>query len=178
MDKLDINTEKGQLSLKDERDAQEIVKKCWGVSIIETPKKSTAKCDGLLVKNETELIACFETKCRYDMTYELLQERGSWLITLEKLKKGSQISKLLQVPYYGFLYLLPESNPEEKILLYVKITNSNGEFLFDIEESVQTTRMTINGGEIDRLNGYIPVDKLTIISPVVFMGIRATNEKN
>ncbi len=162
---LDIHTEKGQISLIHEREVQELIKFCWNIGIVETPKDSSAKCDGFLVKDNV-LKGCFETKCRYDMDYNLFLERGSWLITYDKIMKGKLISKLLQIPYYCFLYLLPKDNPSEKVLLYVKLTNSNGEFIFDIPTEVQRTQKTINGGEIERLNAYIPADKLSFVKPI------------
>lgn len=159
---LDINTKKGQESLIHEREVQEIIKKKWKLGVLETPKLGISACDGFLIK-KNEMVALFETKCRYDMTYEELLTRGSWLITEEKIKKCKTLSILLQIPFYGFLYLLPKSNPDEKILLCWKITNEKGKYLFDFEVRNEQTQRSINGGQADRYNAYLPIDKMNII---------------
>lgn len=159
---LDINTTKGQISLTQEREVQEIISNKWKVDVIETGKDSIAACDGLLCRNNV-IVACFETKCRYDMTYEELLERGSWLVTFDKIKKCQLVSKLLQVPFIGFLYLLPKSDPEQKLLVYWKITDNKGNFVFDFEVMEQATQRTINGGETVRRNAYLPVNEMVIL---------------
>lgn len=159
---LDISTPKGQESLTQEREVQEIISKKWNVSVVETPKESIAACDGLLIKDGI-IVACFETKCRYDMTYEQLLDRGSWLITMDKVKKCKVISKLLRVPFIGFLYLLPSSDPSEKILLFWKITNNKGNFNFDFKVMKEPTQQTINGGETVRENAYLPVNQMKVV---------------
>lgn len=159
---LDINTEKGQQSLVHEREVQDIISKKWNVTIIETPKESSAACDGFLIRNG-EIIAVFETKCRYDMSYELFMERGSWLITMDKISKGRILSTLLRVPFIGFLYLMPKSNPDEKVLMFTKITDNVGEYCYKFEKGIQPTQRTINGGEAMRMNAYIPANQLSVV---------------
>lgn len=159
---LDINTPKGQKSLKEEREAHEIIKKKWKVDVIETPKDAISAGDGFLTRNG-EIVAFFETKCRYDMDYEQLIDRGSWLVTMNKIKKCKAVSKLLQVPFLGFLYLLPERNPSQKILLFWKITNNAGEYEFEFDVRSEPTQRTVNGGETIRENAYFPVDKMKVV---------------
>lgn len=159
---LDINTPLGQKSLEQERETQAIIKKKWSVDIIETPKNSIAAGDGFLIRNG-EIIAFFETKCRYDMTYEELIDRGSWLVTMDKIKKCQAVSKLLQVPFLGFLYLLPKSNVNQKLLLFWKITDHNGEYVFKFEKWAEPTQRTVNGGETIRVNAYLPTDHMKFV---------------
>lgn len=159
---LDINTPKGQISLEQEREAHAIISKKWNVSVIETPKKSIATGDGFLVRNG-EIIAFFETKCRYDMSYEELLNRGSWLVTLKKIEKCKAVSRLLQVPFLGFLYLLPKDNPTEKVLLFWKITNEDGEYAFNFDVQEQPTQRTINGGETIRKNAYFSINQMKVV---------------
>lgn len=164
MENLDINTKKGQESLIHEREVQEIIKNNWKVSIIETPKIHSAKCDGFLVR-DNNIIALFETKCRYDMTYSELLERETWLVTLEKIEACKQLSKLLQVPFLGFLYLRPKHSTE-RVLLYWKITNIQGEYEFEFSSYEQETQKTINGGTIIRKNAYLPVELSNFVKPI------------
>lgn len=160
--KLDINTPLGQKSLEHEREAHSIIKKKWAVEIVETPKSTIAVGDGFLIKDGVT-VAFFETKCRYDMTYEELLDRGSWLVTLEKIMNCKKVSELLRVPFIGFLYLLPKSEPTQKLLAYWKITDSAGEFIFEFEKYEQTTQRTINGGETVRENAYFPVNQMKLV---------------
>lgn len=154
---LDINTVRGQISLEQEREVQDIIKKCWNVEIIETPKSTSAKCDGFLVRNN-EIIALFETKCRYDMGYSDLVDRGSWLITYDKILECKKLSEMLQVPFIGFLYLAPKSS-KERVLLFWKITDNEGKFVFEFDVYDQETQKTINGGTIVRKNAYLPINE-------------------
>ncbi len=159
---LDINTPLGQKSLEEEREVHSIIESKWGLKVIETPKNSISSGDGFLIRND-EVVAFFETKCRYDMTYEQLLDRGSWLVTMDKIKKCKVVSKLLQIPFIGFLYLLPKSDPGQRLLLYWKITNDKGDFNFDFEIMEELTQKTINGGEIVRMNAYFPTDKMKVV---------------
>jgi hypothetical protein len=159
---LDINTPLGQKSLQEEREVHETIRRKWGVEVIETPKDSTATGDGFLVKNG-EIVAFFECKCRYDMTYDELLNRGSWLVTMDKVKKCRTVSKLLQVPFIGILYLLPESDPKQRVMVYWKITDKQGNYIFNFEVREEPTQKTVNGGEIVRLNAYFPIEYMKSI---------------
>lgn len=163
--KLDINTEKGQKSLTDERKAHDIIERCWKLDVVETPKSKISVGDGFLIKNGV-ITAFFETKCRYDMTYDQLLDRGSWLVTNEKIKACRTVSKLLQVPFLGFLYLLPKSDPSQELLLFWKITNENGEYAFNFDVREEQTQRTINGGQTVRLNAYFPVDQMKQVQSI------------
>lgn len=161
---LDINTEKGQKSLADEHAAHTIIKNLWKVDIIETPKNSPAKCDGFLVKDNV-ITALFETKCRYDMDYQKLLERGTWLVTYEKIAACRKLSQSLGVPFFGFLYLLPRSS-DEQLLLYWEITDGKGEYQFKFQIDKEETQKTINGSRIVRENAYLPVEYSKIVVPL------------
>jgi len=80
-----------------------------------------------------------------------LMEYGSWLITMDKIMDGKKLSEMLCVPFVGFLYLI-----KDDIIMYWKITNSKGEFLFNFDIKRTKTQKTINGGEIIRTNAYLP----------------------
>ncbi len=92
----------------------------------------------LIIKNN-ELSGIFESKCR-DLSLMELRKFGSWLITFDKIMDGKRLSEMLRVPYLGFLYLI-----KDKIIMYWKITDSYGNFLFDFDVRNTTTQKTING---------------------------------
>tara|TARA_R100000234_G_C5002325_1_gene180910 strand:+ start:1519 stop:2001 length:483 start_codon:yes stop_codon:yes gene_type:complete len=152
---MDILTTKGQKSLEYERKMLEkiresICKKHKNSSmLIETNKDMDAKIDGIIIKNN-ELSGIFESKCR-DMGLIQLMEYGSWLVTFEKILDGKRLSEMLRVPYLGFLYLI-----KDDIVMYWKITNKYGNFMFDFDVKNTRTQKTINGGIIMRTNAYLP----------------------
>lgn len=127
------------------------IKKVWpDISFAETPKDLAADCDGVLIHNDT-LVGLYESKCR-NLTYNELQKFGSWLVTHDKLERCKELSKALHVPFLGFLYLIPDQR-----VLYWKITNEDGKYQFNIEVKPTVTQATINGGQIERMNAYLPI---------------------
>ena len=102
--------------------------------IFETNKNTTAKVDGVLIK-DNQLSAIFESKCR-NMSMMEIDNYGSC------------------VPFIGFLYLI-----KDDIVMYWKITDSQGNFLFDFDVKQTQTQKTINGGQIVRTNAYLPFNK-------------------
>jgi len=152
---MDILTEKGQESLQYEHKMlnkirDHICKKHKGNSFIyETNKDEPSKVDGIIIKDGV-LSGVFESKCRTMGLVELM-EYGSWLITMDKIMDGKKLSEMLCVPFVGFLYLI-----KDDIIMYWKITNSKGEFLFNFDIKKTKTQKTINGGEAIRTNAYLP----------------------
>jgi len=155
---MDILTKKGQASLHYEhimlnKIREHICKKHKDNSFIyETDKDKPSKVDGFIVKDNV-LSGIFESKCR-NMGLVELMEYGSWLITMDKIMDGKKLSEMLCIPYIGFLYLI-----KDDIVMYWKITNSDGEFLFNFDIKRTKTQKTINGGEIVRSNAYLPFEK-------------------
>jgi hypothetical protein len=80
-----------------------------------------------------------------------LRNFGSWLVTFDKIMDGKRLSEMLRVPYLGFLYLI-----KDQIVMYWKITDEYGNFLFDFDVRNTMTQKTINGGMIKRTNAYLP----------------------
>ena len=153
MKKLDINTEKGQVTVQQENKMLRYVEKCWGVIAVVTKKKedhADAVCDGFLIK-DGEVIALFESKCR-KLTLEQLEKYGSWLITYEKIKKCRLLSEYLRIPFIGFLYLL-----DDEIIMHWNITDSDGKYNFEFTHEETSTRKTINDDtQVMRDNAYLP----------------------
>ena len=146
---LDIKSDKGKESLRQERIMLRRIEKVWGVKLIETDKDTVAKVDGIIEKDKV-IRGVYESKCR-DFSYMQLCEYGSWLITHKKILQGQITSKMLMVPYLGFLYLVPDD-----MIFYWKITNKIGDFRFDYEVKETLTQKTINGGKTIRENAYLP----------------------
>jgi hypothetical protein len=148
---LDINTPKGQISLQQENKMLRRIEDYWGAKIIETDKEKPSTVDGFLVKNNI-IVGVFESKCR-NLSLDELNGFGSWLITAQKIEKGRLISEYVGAPFLGFLYLLKD----DKIMFW-KITDDTGVYLFDFEAMETETQATINGGRVVRKNAYLPVE--------------------
>lgn len=153
---LDILTPLGQKSALQERDMLDSLRITFpGSMFVNTPKNDPAKVDGFTIKGD-QITSCFESKCR-KMTRQQLSSWGDeWLVTYEKILHGAKLSRTLGVPFFGFLYLVPDS-----LILIVKITNSAGELLPKIRLDRTETQKTVNGGKIVRTNAYIDVSTAT-----------------
>ena len=152
---MDILTKKGQKSLEYEREMLERIRQSIcsthksNSMLVETNKNTDAKVDGVIIK-ENELSGIFESKCR-DLSLMELRNFGSWLVTFDKIMDGKRLSEMLRVPYLGFLYLI-----KDQIVMYWKITDEYGNFLFDFDVRNTMTQKTINGGMVKRTNAYLP----------------------
>jgi hypothetical protein len=122
---------------------------------VNTPKRDSAKVDGFTIRGD-QLTSCFESKCRRMTRRQLAEWGNEWLVTYEKIQHGSHLAKTLCVPFYGFLYLVPDST-----ILIVKIADSTGDLLPRIRLERTETQRTINGGKIVRTNAYIDVSGAT-----------------
>ena len=151
---LDINTKRGQESLRDEHEMLRYIQDKFNVKFVESPKDKSSACDGFICQNY-KIVGLFESKCRYDMDSSLLKKRNSWLITHQKLLECQTLSRLLKIPFVGFLYLV-----SDKTIYSCKITDENGDFIIKYDVKKTITRKTINGGEIIRENAFIPVKDL------------------
>jgi hypothetical protein len=76
-------------------------------------------------------------------------------VTFDKLEKGRRISHALQVPFIGFLYLMPSD-----LLLVQQISNEYS-YVPEITLMQTETQKTINGGRITRSNAYIDMSNAT-----------------
>lgn len=149
---LDILTERGQQTVRDEHRAVSIwLRHFPELHYIETAKDKPAVIDALLIKNN-RIEAGVETKCRYDMTLRSFRvERDSrWLITHEKLEKARVLCSQMGVPLYGFLYIV-----QDNVLMFKEIANDLGEYVADIRVENTETQKTVNGGKIVRANAFI-----------------------
>lgn len=148
---LDINTEKGKKTVKEEIKMLKYISKCWGVKIKTTKKDKPISHDGAIFNENDEIIAIFESKNRQE-TLEQFEEWGSWLITYEKLEKCRKLAAKNKVPFYGFLGM-----EKSGLVIYWKITDENGNYLFEFPHYRSLTQATVNGGEAYRDNAYLPI---------------------
>ncbi len=153
---MDILTEKGQQSLRQEEKMLEIIMSKYGIDIIETNKDRPALCDGLIVRNGI-ITGVFESKCR-NATIEDFRRWGSWLVTYEKIDGLAWLSSKLCVPAVGFLYSIPDGT-----VLKWQITDEDGNYLFDFKVDETITQATINGGQAKRENAYLPIKHSTTL---------------
>jgi hypothetical protein len=157
---MDIKTERGQQTLRDEQDAALIWERNFpAYQYVQTPKDQPALVDAMLVKDKV-IMYCVETKCRYDMDLETFstQRNNEWLVTYDKILNSRSVATGLGVPLIGFLYLVTD-----KILLARKITDDKGNFVCKMKTENTTTQRTVNGGQIVRNNAFIDMSDAKIL---------------
>lgn len=150
---MDIETKRGRSSLEYERTAIEKFSMAYpDQRFIETPKHKPAAVDGVFMK-QGALSAVTEVKTR-NLTREKLRNEfeDKWLITADKVDDGRALSRLLRIPFVGLLYLIPDD-----LLLVLTITDSTGQWSFEFERRKTPTQKTINGGEVERINAFLPL---------------------
>lgn len=161
---LDIETEKGQVTLMQEKQAYSIFEGRFPeFSVLHTDKTKPEPFDGWIIR-DGKITSIVETKCRVDVSYgEFLQRyRNIWLVTEAKLQ---MISSYIQessspVPLYGFLFF-----PNSKVLLIKRIIDRNGE-ITKRELRKTNTQATVNGGIAYRLNAFIPMKDAMILKGI------------
>jgi hypothetical protein len=156
---MDILTEAGQQTLKDEQRAADLFcSRHPQFKYVQTPKHMPAYVDALLIGDG--LVAAVETKCRYDM--DLLKfysdYSSEWLVTYEKIQNASKVASGLGIPLVGFLYLV-----QDNCLLFQKLTNADGSFACKIRTQETYTQRSVNGGRILRTNGFIDMGSATTL---------------
>jgi hypothetical protein len=158
MSNLDINTPKGQKTVAEEIKMLKYVSKCWNVRIQITKKDQAVPHDGRILKYN-KIAGIFESKNR-QITLEELETWGSWLITFEKLEKCRLLAKEMKVPFYGFLGI-----ERSDLVMYWKIADENGNYLFDFPHYNSITQATVNGGEANRDNAFLPITFGKFVQP-------------
>lgn len=155
---LDINTPKGQKNLKEELEMLKYISKCWNIKIKITKKDLPYPHDGILLLDD-KIVGVFESKNR-QLSLEEFENFGSWLITYDKLEKCRKVAMNLKVPFYGFLGLEKSS-----LVMCWKISDENGEYLFDFTHQETLTQATTNGGKAYRDNAFLPIEFSCFIQP-------------
>ena len=148
---MDILTERGQQSLADEQQAQNIFTSTYPrYQYAQTPKEKPADVDAFLIRDGI-IGGVVETKCRYDVDLEEFKQRYSceWLVTFDKILKGKQVADALCTKLVGFLYIV-----QSKTLLVQTIAD-NGLYVPSIKIMTTQTQATINGRTAVRSNAFI-----------------------
>lgn len=150
---LDINTPKGRVAAEQQHRATEIVfGKFSDFEFLHTPDTDAAAVDGFILKSG-EMVGVAEIKSR-DSTYDNMMNsfNGEWLLTFQKLLDIQSVSRLLRLPAYGFIYLVPD-----EMVLAVVLTDSSGELVCKYRNEQTQTQKTVNGGVANRINSFICV---------------------
>ena len=153
---MDIKTEKGKQSLLYEDKMLNTIKEKYNIDIIETDKDSPALCDGFMVQNGI-ITGVFESKCR-NATVQTFEKWGSWLITYEKLDGLAWMSNKLCISAFGFVYCI-----QDDAILMWRITDREGNYIVELDLKKSKTQATINGGQAERVNAYLPFGHAKIL---------------
>lgn len=155
---MDFNTKDWQQSRQYELIVQERILRAFpGVQIIETDKNKTARIDALILR-QNNLVALAEIKSR-DLTYEEIKQLGgTWLVSNQKMQDGATLSSMLKAPFFAFVLLVPENK-----IHYWKITNENGQFQFSFAVRRTKTQQSMEGGEANRPNAFIPFSESKLL---------------
>jgi hypothetical protein len=148
---LDILSPRGQQTVREEEEACSIfLTRHPAYSIIHTAKDGTACVDSLLVRNGV-LRALVETKCR-KCTRQTFHNafNSEWLITRDKLVDGYRTARGLNVPFVGFLYLVPD-----RTLIFATFWRPDAGWVVPIRSERTETQATVNGGKALRMNAFV-----------------------
>jgi hypothetical protein len=161
---LDINTPRGQESVVEENEMLDILKSNYDSLFIHTPIESAAAIDGLIIK-DNQLIGIFESKCRRDTLHKFQTAyNNEWLVSWHKLQAGATLSKMLCVPFWGFLYLVPD-----QLLLVQKLTDTKGECVSKVRKEQRKTSACCNGGTMIDTCGMIDITKAKILRKINYL---------
>jgi len=151
---LDINTPKGIPFGKLQFEAIEIVLPYMnGMSFVHTPVTGAASVDGFFYKDNV-ITALAEVKSRQcSLEHFMTVFKGEWLITAQKLVNLKLYCQCFGVVGYGILYL-----PKSGIVLKRKLVY-NGSFVEEFRRETTKTQKSVNGGEIERLNAFVPMHR-------------------
>lgn len=152
-DGLDINTERGREAAALQLEAMEIVAAYNPeLVVLHTPLDGPAACDCLLGNTSGQLVGVAEVKARMDMTLQTLlgSRNAEWLVTASKLTQLQRLAAMLDVPGFGFLYLVRSG-----LVLKVTLCDDAGTLVAPVRFEVTETQRTINGKRATRLNAFI-----------------------
>jgi hypothetical protein len=101
--------------------------------------------------------AIVEVKGR-DMSYDRLQNYGSYLISDHKILSGKQASMLMGAPFVLVAALTDG-------IVYWKITDGKGNRLFPYETDIRKMQKRVEGGEKSDRVALLPLDKMSELIP-------------
>ena len=121
-------------------------------------KSQYARTDGILVK-DGYMVSAVENRGRYDVTWEYVKSKKTWLLTEAKLLANIELSKTLQIPFIFCGYF-----PNENIYTYLRVTDANGNVLIKYDVMKTWAKKNKNtDAKVKKRNAYIPVEQFTVI---------------
>ena len=161
---LDCETEKGKRFINEQHATQKALEKYGFVFINTFPLNHGL--DAIIAKKNgpiLEMAGLAEIKSRMmaggvPLTVRYLSENGGYLVTHSKIKFGVDLAYQFGVPFFLIVRLLSEG-----LILIWKLSDNNGQYLFDFITKGTETQSTCNGGSTVRINAYLPVEKAKII---------------
>jgi hypothetical protein len=154
--KLDCNTPRGRVWVEKQREAVRECEKAWGVAASQTPDDRESPVDVLFTRDGAVTMIA-EVKAR-DMSMAQLQRFGSYLVTLEKLKKGAAMAKQLCVPYRLIVKLTDAT-------VWWDVADSEGRKVVELDRRRTLTQATCNGGQANRVNAYLSLARMRQLEP-------------
>lgn len=117
-------------------------------------KYERAWIDAVLIR-DGEVKACIDVKAR-NMNFDLLKKYGSFMLSAEKINKGSMIaSKAFEVPFFIFAILIPDQR-----MFFWKVADDKGNFLMPMKVESRKTPFNCAGGEKVENMIHLPFDKM------------------
>jgi hypothetical protein len=156
---LDVNSPRGQVSLRDEQIGAQLFIDRWPMyTYLQTDKSMHADVDAILTQ-DSQMKQVIETKCRYDCDIDKFfgAYGGQWLVTHDKIVRAMAVAKALQLGLTGFVYLV-----QSKTLLVQPLVDAGGRFLTSLKIETTQTQANINGGLAIRTNAFIDMRKAQV----------------
>lgn len=123
----------------------------WGMTWIPTPEDGAARVDGVFVRSGA-IRAVAEIKVR-TCGREFIEARGGeYMVTAAKLDGGREIGQALGVPFILLVLLQGDLTA-----YWWRLTDQHGRWQVPFERRTTRTRETINGGQIERVNAFLPM---------------------
>ena len=160
MSTLDVQSPRGQVAVRDEERAVALFEQRYpNYRYCHTDKQTMAKLDGMIWHRDDRLAYLVLTSCRYDCTLDTFAGWDwEWLVTWRKLQQGAIISRYLQAPLLGFLYVVDQQTLLVQTL-YNPVFPPAQRWRTPIRVDRTVTQATINGGRVMRWNAFIKIDK-------------------
>ena len=113
---------------------------------------------GFWLRKAKTLYSIVEVKSRPKLSEELLFGKygGTWMMAARKVRRAQLLCKSLVVPFVGCLFL-----PKEGVLLVTTIADKRARFASDVRFDMQVTQDTINGGERNEEQAFLPMENHT-----------------
>tara|TARA_Y100000361_G_C11101028_1_gene311935 strand:+ start:252 stop:761 length:510 start_codon:yes stop_codon:yes gene_type:complete len=157
--KLDRYTTEGKKFISKEKQTGRLIESHYGIRAVHTTYDAE-KFDVFMHKGN-ELVGVAEIKTRpyfnralkTPCTLQKLRDKG-YLITAEKLDVLRSNSRMYNV--YGYIFV---NLPNDKKVLCFKVSDKEGNFLFDYDKRTTKTKYSCNDhkGDTKRLNAFLPI---------------------